>query len=57
MTFSHIPRLGLLAVLGVAQVPFAHAADGLPKVPAELHVGLFAQEPAIRNPAAMAFDR
>ncbi len=57
MIFSRLPHLSLIAVLGVVSVRSSYAADGLPQVPADLQVGLFAQEPAIRNPAAMAFDR
>jgi putative membrane-bound dehydrogenase-like protein len=44
---------GMAATVGLAQ----RAADpALPRVPSELKVELFAREPLVRNPSAMAFD-
>jgi len=57
MTFVRFPLLRLIALLGTVPAGYIHASESLPAVPAELKVELFAREPAIRNPAAMAFDR
>ena len=47
----------LLAALAAAVVLAQPAANlALPKVPPELKVELFAREPLVRNPSAMAFD-
>ena len=65
MSKSKIFLLGLtLAVLAGAVLYFAHPsdssqmdADALPQVPAGFEAKLFAKEPLVGNPAAMAFDR
>ena len=53
-----------LGGLGAAALYFVHPsdsslmdADALPQVPAGFEVKLFAKEPLVGNPAAMAFDR
>ena len=65
MTKTKVFLLGLtLALLGAVAFYFAHPSDSsqmdaaaLPQVPAGFAVKLFAQEPLVGNPAAMAFDR
>lgn len=49
--------LCLLALASFLPAGLVRAAESLPTVPADLQIGLFAREPQIRNPAAMAFDR
>jgi len=44
-------------LLGIVSGGLASASVTLPTVPANLRVELFAREPSIRNPAAIAFDR
>jgi len=56
MKHSRFSCLSLLCLLGAEAGGLMVAAVSLPTVPANLRVGLFASEPAIRNPAAMAFD-
>ena len=56
MTFLRFPLLRLIALLGTVPAGYIHASESLPSVPAGLKAELFAQEPLIRNPAAMAFD-
>src|SRR5687768_3238338 len=56
-TMSRLAGLLLLAALAAAVVRAQPAADpALPKVPPELKVELYAREPLVRNPCAMAFD-
>ncbi len=65
MSKAKILLLGLgIAVLGGAVFYFAYpsdssemAEDALPQVPAGFEARLFAKEPLVGNPAAMAFDR
>ena len=61
MKHPHVSRLcglPLLAVLaGTAALGQSARDPALPTVPSELAVSLFAREPLVRNPAAMAFDR
>jgi putative membrane-bound dehydrogenase-like protein len=59
MNISHFcsSRLWLIALTLALPAGFVLAAEPMPTVPADLQVGLFAREPQIRNPAAMAFDR
>jgi putative membrane-bound dehydrogenase-like protein len=46
----------LIALTSALPAGLGLAAELMPTVPADLQVGLFAREPQIRNPAAMAFD-
>src|SRR5687768_16670499 len=55
---SSLSGMALLAAVAGTIVFAQSAADPvLPGVPPELRVTLFAQEPLVRNPSAMAFDR
>ena len=55
---SRMSGLPLLAALaGTIVVGQSPSEPVLPTVPPELRVTLFAQEPLVRNPSAMAFDR
>ena len=54
---SHLSTLTLLAALaGTVALGQPTADPVLPAVPPELKVELFAREPMVRNPSAMAFD-
>ncbi len=65
MSKSKILLIGFgLCGLGAAALYFAHPSDSshmdanaLPQVPAGFEVKLFAKEPMVGNPGAMAFDR
>ncbi len=48
--------LALVSVSSLFSAAVPAAPGDLPKVPEELKVGLFAREPLVRNPCAMAFD-
>lgn len=52
-----LPRSGFAVLLALVPPASLRASESLPAVPAGLEVQLFASEPAIRNPAAMAFDQ
>ena len=54
---SRLAALLLVAALGATGSSGQSAAvPSLPTVPSELKVELFAREPMVRNPGAMAFD-
>jgi putative membrane-bound dehydrogenase-like protein len=61
MTHSIVSRLSALpllaAIAGTVVLGQPPSDPALPTVPADLTVKLFAREPLIRNPSAMAFDR
>jgi len=61
MTYSITPRKGVLPLLMIAAWTVTRGQSAvepaLPAVAPGLAVKLFAQEPLVRNPAAMAFDR